>query len=87
MSLTKNLHPQAKIFFLVQTCHAFWDFYQVCRAYQTREIPTQSHVRLGVFFKNPWILADAKELMVQVSYRNVISTDGYLGKPNAGFWS
>ena len=25
-------------------------FYRVCRAYWTGEIPTQSHVRLGVFF-------------------------------------
>jgi len=26
-------------------------FYRVCRAYWTGEIPTQSHVRLGVFFR------------------------------------
>jgi len=52
-SLTENPHPQANKFFSSadeKTCRVFWDFYQVCRAYRTGEIPTQSHVRLGVFF-------------------------------------
>jgi len=26
-----------------------FETYRVCRAYRTREIPVQSHVRLGVF--------------------------------------
>jgi len=46
--------PKAKNFFSSadrKTCHVFWDFYQVCRAYRTGEIPVQSHVRLGVFFR------------------------------------
>jgi len=33
-----------------KTCRIFWDFYRVCRAYRTGEIPAQSHVRLGVVF-------------------------------------
>jgi len=30
---------------------ASFETYRVCRAYRTREIPAQSHVRLGVFFR------------------------------------
>jgi len=36
------------------TCFSHWhndDFYWVCRAYRTGEIPTQSNMRLGVFFR------------------------------------
>ena len=65
-SLTKNGTPQAKKFFIecrLEDCRIFCDFYRVCRACRTREIPAQSHVRLGVFFsENPQTLADAKEL-------------------------
>jgi len=51
-SLTKNPQPPRKNFFRVQTRRlgVFWDFYRVCIAYWTGEIPTQSHVRLGVVF-------------------------------------
>jgi len=52
-SLTKKQQPPRKKFFLsadYKTCCVFWDFYRFCRAYRTREIPAQSHVRLGVFF-------------------------------------
>ena len=49
----KTSNPQAKNFFSSadwKTCRVFWDFYRVCIAYWTREIPAQSHVSLGVFF-------------------------------------
>ena len=53
-SLTKNPHTPSKKFFSSadwKTCRVFWDFYRVCTAYRTGEIPAQSHVRLGgVFF-------------------------------------
>jgi len=63
--LRKNHTPQAKIFFSsadYKTCWVFWDFYRVCRAYQTGEIPAQSHVHLGVFFENPRKQLDTKVL-------------------------
>jgi len=42
--------PRAKIFFPVQkTCHVFWDF--IGSVEHTGEIPVQSHVHLGVFFR------------------------------------
>jgi len=37
--------------FFARRLAASFETYQVCRAYQTREIPTQSHVHLGVFFR------------------------------------
>ena len=61
----KQHSPSKKIFYRVQTRrlpHLF-RLLPVCRACRTREIPAQSHVRLGGFFsENPQTLADAKEL-------------------------
>jgi len=54
MSLTKNLQPQPKIFFLSadeKTCRVFWRFDQVRSTYRLGEIPVQSHVRFGVFYR------------------------------------
>jgi len=65
-SLTKNPHlPSKKIFFRVQTRRlavSFETFTGSVKAYRTGEIPAQSHLRLGVFFENPGILVDTKEL-------------------------
>jgi len=47
--------------------------YWVCRAYQTGEIPVQSHVRLGVFFfENPWKQPDAKKLIAIICKRKLV---------------
>jgi len=49
--------PQAKKFFSSadeKTCHVFWRFDQVRDSYRSRNIPAQSHVRLGgLFFDDP----------------------------------
>jgi len=50
----KTRNSQAKNFFSSadqKTSRVFWDFYRVCRAYRTGEIPAQSHMRLGIFFR------------------------------------
>jgi len=63
MSLTKNPQPPSKQIFLsasYKTCLVLQAFDWVGRAYWTREIPTQSHVRFSDFFlKNPWNRPDA----------------------------
>ena len=68
MSLTKTAPSKQKFFFRVQTrrlAASFETFTRSVRAYQTREISTQYHVRLGVFFsENPRNQPDAKELSI-----------------------
>jgi len=65
-SLTKKPHPPIKKFFSSadkKTCRVFWCFDQVRTPYRSRDIPTQSHLRLGVFFsENPRKQPDAKVL-------------------------
>jgi len=54
-SLTKNQHSPTKKFFSsanYKICRVFWAFDQVGSAYQTREIPVQSHVRSSCFYTN-----------------------------------
>ena len=48
MSLTKNPHPQVKKFFRVQTKKLAASFDASTRS---GDIPAQSHVRFGVFFR------------------------------------
>jgi len=51
-SLTKNLHPQPKIFFQVQATRLAASFQtdQVSSIYRSGEVSVQSHVRFSVFF-------------------------------------
>ena len=64
-SLIKKRNPQAKKFFSSadkKTGHVFWRFNQVHIPYRSREIPAQSHLRLGVFIENPQKQSDSKVL-------------------------
>ena len=45
-----------------KTCRVFWRFDQVRNPNRSGDIPTQSHVRLGVFSENPRKQPDAEEL-------------------------
>jgi len=57
---SKNIFSSASY----KTCRIFWDFDWVGSAYRSGEIPTQSHMRFGVFFLgNPQKRPDAKVLM------------------------
>jgi len=50
----KSSAPNQKFFSSAnyKTCRVFWAFYRVCSAYQTGEIPAQSHVRSSCFCTN-----------------------------------